>query len=48
MQEARHVSTSVRLSFGRHALVRLAASSAIVVAVLAVAGPSWAGPLTGC
>ncbi len=48
MQEAQRVSRSARRSFGRHAFIRLAAGAAIIMAALAVAGPSWAGPMTGC
>lgn len=32
----------------RTTVTRLAAVVSIVVGVLAVAGPSWAGPITGC
>lgn len=32
----------------RHTLARLAVACSITIGVLAVAGPSWAGPIMGC
>ena len=40
--------SSPRASARRRTLARLVAAGALVVGSLAVAAPSWAGPLTGC
>jgi hypothetical protein len=40
--------TAVRRFRIRRNVARVVAASGLVVGVLAVAAPSWAGPLTGC
>ena len=41
-------SVDPRPSRARRTLTRVAAAGAVVIGILAVAAPSWAGPMTGC
>lgn len=48
-QNAEKSSRVARHSFRLgYTLARVVAAGGIVIGVLAVAGPSWAGPLMGC